>query len=390
MNAKLSKLANASPMVLLKGDLAIVAHQFKLMKDKFEASLGRHSGFDAPLAIAFDRANNPLPEYEVLEKENKLLQMVEIATKKMLLESGKADGMVAALLSYLGSTNQPSEDWLKAFAGQREQMWRADSAVRIAISDTGLGKWSETPEALKLKERVEKFSAAHPYPNNNLKAKADSAFELPQIDLPEVGCVLGMPYPDWPDNLTTFPDRKAYQLGVAHGKAVQNHQDEQSAEQLITVLVQAIGSSGFSVSGPTDVRAAEHGEPTWVCNARSAIAEYGGANIGCRGDVMQKEFKSGISASYDHSYSLAVDAACQQKESCTPARGNEARAYGGKVIEVTEHHVAQSIGKTAVIHHKANLDQVPEKDEMINIVYDGKGQGKVDPRVKAQNKCQSK
>lgn len=44
-------------------------------------------------------------------------------------------------------------------------------------------------------------------------------------------------------------------------------------EQLRAVLVQAIESSGFSVSGPTDSRAAEHGEPAWVCNAREVLAD---------------------------------------------------------------------------------------------------------------------
>ncbi len=43
-------------------------------------------------------------------------------------------------------------------------------------------------------------------------------------------------------------------------------------KELIEVLAQAIEDSGFSVAGPTDWRAAEHGEPKWVCNARAAIA----------------------------------------------------------------------------------------------------------------------
>jgi hypothetical protein len=43
-------------------------------------------------------------------------------------------------------------------------------------------------------------------------------------------------------------------------------------DQTVAVLIQAVESSGFSISGPTDSRAAEHGEPAWVCNARAAIA----------------------------------------------------------------------------------------------------------------------
>jgi hypothetical protein len=44
-------------------------------------------------------------------------------------------------------------------------------------------------------------------------------------------------------------------------------------EAAVTALVQAVQESGHSVSGPTDSRAAEKGEPAWVCEARAAIAE---------------------------------------------------------------------------------------------------------------------
>lgn len=44
------------------------------------------------------------------------------------------------------------------------------------------------------------------------------------------------------------------------------------AEALKAVLIQAIEESGFTISGPTDWRAAEHGEPHWVCNARAVLA----------------------------------------------------------------------------------------------------------------------
>ena len=47
----------------------------------------------------------------------------------------------------------------------------------------------------------------------------------------------------------------------------------QQTKQLQGILIQAIEAAGFQVSGPTDSRAAEHGEPAWVCNARAAIAE---------------------------------------------------------------------------------------------------------------------
>lgn len=52
--------------------------------------------------------------------------------------------------------------------------------------------------------------------------------------------------------------------------------DETAADALnatVTALVQAIEESGFSVAGPTNHRACEHGEPKWVCVAREAIAD---------------------------------------------------------------------------------------------------------------------
>lgn len=48
-------------------------------------------------------------------------------------------------------------------------------------------------------------------------------------------------------------------------------------DALSQALVQAIEESGFMISGPTDVRAAEHGEPAWVCNARAVLAESTGS-----------------------------------------------------------------------------------------------------------------
>lgn len=45
-----------------------------------------------------------------------------------------------------------------------------------------------------------------------------------------------------------------------------------SVQELRNALIQAVEAAGFSISGPTDVRASENGEPAWVCNARAAIA----------------------------------------------------------------------------------------------------------------------
>ena len=46
-----------------------------------------------------------------------------------------------------------------------------------------------------------------------------------------------------------------------------------SHAELLAALEQAIDESGYRLSGPTDHRAAEDGEPKWVCNAREAIAK---------------------------------------------------------------------------------------------------------------------
>lgn len=43
--------------------------------------------------------------------------------------------------------------------------------------------------------------------------------------------------------------------------------------QANNALVGAIAATEFMVSGPTDHRAAEHGEPKWVCEARAAISQ---------------------------------------------------------------------------------------------------------------------
>jgi len=58
---KLAALANATPMELLRGDLQIVAANFERAQKELESVAGRRSWLDAPVAIAKDRAANPLP-----------------------------------------------------------------------------------------------------------------------------------------------------------------------------------------------------------------------------------------------------------------------------------------------------------------------------------------
>lgn len=102
-------------------------------------------------------------------------------------------------------------------------------------------------------------------------------------------------------------------------------------------------------------------------------------------EKLSKEFELGVSDSYDQSYSEAEEIA-GERDGWLLAHGNEARIYEGRVLGVTEHHVVQSLGKTAVIHHKANLDRVPETDDVLSINYDGAGRGAVEPKVEVLDK----
>ncbi len=62
MSTKLSALATASPLELLMGDLNILAGTLARAQRELEAATGgRHSWLDAPIAIAKDRASNPIP-----------------------------------------------------------------------------------------------------------------------------------------------------------------------------------------------------------------------------------------------------------------------------------------------------------------------------------------
>lgn len=83
----------------------------------------------------------------------------------------------------------------------------------------------------------------------------------------------------------------------------------------------------------------------------------------------------------DRSHREAVEIA-RTKASWSVIDEKEIRAYAGRVLGVTSHHVVQSLGKIAVIHHKANLDRIPETNEVLNVNYND-GRGKVCPAVKA-------
>ncbi|KVV07445.1 hypothetical protein WK77_16805 [Burkholderia ubonensis] len=71
-------------------------------------------------------------------------------------------------------------------------------------------------------------------------------------------------------------------LYEVNGESVEDmklRQERGVLAEIETALVQAIEGAGFAVSGPTDSRAAEHGEPAWVCNARGALAQMVTARV---------------------------------------------------------------------------------------------------------------
>lgn len=80
--------------------------------------------------------------------------------------------------------------------------------------------------------------------------------------------------PRWPGNL---PDATARQQLEAARHAIEAWPLAQGllvdrARQVAGLLRDRIEDAGFLVSGPTDPRAAEDGEPTWVCVARGEVA----------------------------------------------------------------------------------------------------------------------
>lgn len=84
--------------------------------------------------------------------------------------------------------------------------------------------------------------------------------------------------------------------------------------------------------------------------------------------------------SNEQSY-LDAEQMAGSKGSWSLVEGNEAKDYVGSILGSTAQHVVQSLGKTAVIHHKHNLDRAPEKGEMLTISYDGSGRGGVEPKA---------
>lgn len=67
-----------------------------------------------------------------------------------------------------------------------------------------------------------------PKPNETPARPAQQSSRIPPaVELNEMpGQVLGHGFPDWPDDLKTFEERKAYQRGVAHARAVDASADD--------------------------------------------------------------------------------------------------------------------------------------------------------------------
>lgn len=92
------------------------------------------------------------------------------------------------------------------------------------------------------------------------------------------------------------------------------------------------------------------------------------------------QFVRGNSEIYDHSYDEAEKVA-SSRDGWVLAYSNEPRGFSGRILGVTECHVVQSLGKTAVIHHKSNLDKEVLPNSVVKISYDGLGWGVVAPAV---------
>lgn len=64
---------------------------------------------------------------------------------------------------------------------------------------------------------------------------------------------------------------------------------------------------------------------------------------------------------------------------------DEHKKFSGKIIEVTDLHVVQNLGRVTAIHEKVNLNREVVKNEVVSIVYDNKGLGLVESRNLGQD-----
>ena len=70
------------------------------------------------------------------------------------------------------------------------------------------------------------------------------------------------------------------------------------------------------------------------------------------------------------------------KKSCVRANCDDGQKHEGKIMEVMDNYVVQSVGRDAVIHLRAALSEVPTKDSLVTVSYFA-GRGNVVGKAKA-------
>lgn len=92
--------------------------------------------------------------------------------------------------------------------------------------------------------------------------------------------------------------------------------------------------------------------------------------------------RSQSEATYECSRLDAEDIAADECEEGHKETNTQSGTYVGGIVGLTDFHVVQARGKrVAVIHHKADLDRVPEQGEMVKVIYKD-GRGTVEPKSK--------
>lgn len=105
-------------------------------------------------------------------------------------------------------------------------------------------------------------------------------------------------------------------------------------------------------------------------------------------DSLRQYLRSELNvAQYDLDDSL--EAALQiasNKPSCSMAIHDGNNTYDGRILGLTDHHVIQNGGRSAVIHEKSRLDSIPLLNEHLSISYKGQGRGSIDRNGQSPDK----
>lgn len=121
-----------------------------------------------------------------------------------------------------------------------------------------------------------------------------------------------------------------------------------------------------------------HEAPDYKVAFESAAAKYPGLldkvvelNGVNNAMMAEKDARKAIQFAISNSFGAAVGVAQTKPKSFIASCYAQ---YDGPIIGVTEHHVVQSLGRSAVIHSSADLDKVPAMGDSAMIKYrDGKG-----------------